>query len=117
MKAILVNEDKSLRWDNVPDPVVGPEDCLVKIEATALNRADLMQREGDYPPPPGCPEWMGLEIAGTIVEVGKVAAEKSKWKEGDKVCALLGGGGYAEYANVKYDIIPGRFLLRNLRTG
>lgn len=105
MKAILVNEDKSLRWDNVPDPVVGPEDCLVKIEATALNRADLMQREGDYPPPPGCPEWMGLEIAGTIVEVGKVAAEKSKWKEGDKVCALLGGGGYAEYANVKYDML------------
>ena len=105
MKAILVNEDKSLRWDNVPDPVVGPEDCLVKIEATALNRADLMQREGDYPPPPGCPEWMGLEIAGTIVKVGKVAAEKSKWKEGDKVCALLGGGGYAEYANVKYDML------------
>ena len=105
MKAILVNDDRSLRWDDVPNPVVGPEDCLVKIEAAALNRADLMQREGDYPPPPGCPDWMGLEIAGTIVEVGPEAAEKSNWKVGDKVCALLGGGGYAEYANVKYDML------------
>ena len=105
MKAILVNDDRSLRWDDVPNPVVGEEDVLVKIEAAALNRADLMQREGDYPPPPGCPEWMGLEIAGTIVEVGAAAAEKSNWKVGDKVCALLGGGGYAEYVNVKYDML------------
>ena len=104
MKAILVNDDKSLRWDNVPDPICGDEDCLVKIEAAALNRADLMQREGDYPPPPGCPEWMGLEIAGTITKIGAVAKEKSNWKIGDKVCALLGGGGYAEYANIKYDM-------------
>lgn len=105
MKAILVNDDQSLRWDNVPDPVCGAEECLIKIEAAALNRADLMQREGDYPPPPGCPKWMGLEIAGTIVEVGAKAAEKSNWKVGDKVCALLGGGGYAQYANVKYDML------------
>ena len=105
MKAILVNDDKTLRWDNVPDPVCGEEDCLVKISAAALNRADLMQREGDYPPPAGCPEWMGLEIAGTIVEMGAVAREKSSYKIGDKVCALLGGGGYAEYANVKYDML------------
>ena len=105
MKAILVNDDRSLRWDNVPDPIVNSEDCLVKIEAAALNRADLMQREGDYPPPPGCPEWMGLEIAGTIVQVGEDVAKKSNWKVGDKVCALLGGGGYAEYVNVKYDML------------
>ncbi len=105
MKAILVNDDRSLRWDDVPNPIVGDEDCLVKIEAAALNRADLMQREGDYPPPPGCPEWMGLEVAGTIVEVGSAVAEKSAWKVGDKVCALLGGGGYAEYVNVKYDML------------
>ena len=105
MKAILVNADRSLRWDNVPDPICGPEDCLVKIEAAALNRADLMQREGDYPPPPGCPEWMGLEIAGTIVEIADGAKKKSNWKVGDKVCALLGGGGYAEYANIKYDML------------
>ena len=80
MKAILVNEDKTLRWDDVADPVLGTDDCLVKIEAAAVNRADLMQREGDYPPPPGCPEWMGLEIAGTIVAVGEGAKAKSGWK-------------------------------------
>ena len=105
MKAILINDDRSLRWDNVPDPVLGNDDCLVKIEAAALNRADLMQREGDYPPPEGCPEWMGLEIAGTIVEVAEGAKAKSNWKVGDKVCALLGGGGYAQYANIKYDML------------
>ena len=105
MKAILVNDDRSLRWDNVPDPILGEDDCLVKIEAAALNRADLMQREGDYPPPAGCPEWMGLEIAGTIVEIADGAKKKSNWKIGDKVCALLGGGGYAQYANVKYDML------------
>ncbi len=105
MKAILINDDKSLRWDDVADPIMGAEDCLVKIEAAALNRADLMQREGDYPPPPGCPEWMGLEIAGTIVQVGEEAARQSSWKVGDKVCALLGGGGYAQYANIKYDML------------
>lgn len=105
MKAILINDDKSLRWDDVPNPILGNDDCLVKIEAAALNRADLMQREGDYPPPAGCPEWMGLEIAGTIVEIADGAKEKSNWKIGDKVCALLGGGGYAEYANVKYDML------------
>ena len=100
MKAVLINEDKSLRWDNVPDPVIGAEEVLVKVEAAALNRADLMQREGNYPPPEGCPEWMGLEIAGTIVEMGEEVAKKSDWKIGDKVCALLGGGGYAEYCAV-----------------
>ncbi len=105
MKAILVNDDRSLRWDNVPDPIMGSEDCLVKIEYAAINRADLMQREGDYPPPPGCPDWMGLEISGEIIEIGEEAKNKSNWKIGDKVCALLGGGGYAEYVNVKYDML------------
>ena len=105
MKAILVNDDKSLRWDNVPDPIMGIDEVLVKIEAAALNRADLMQREGDYPPPAGCPEWMGLEIAGEIVAIGEEAKQKSTYKVGDKVCALLGGGGYAEYVNVKYDML------------
>ena len=100
-----MNEDKSLRWDNVPDPVIKSEEVLVRIEAAALNRADLMQREGDYPPPAGCPEWMGLEIAGEIVEIGAEAGLKSNWTLGDKVCALLGGGGYAEYVSVKYDML------------
>ena len=105
MKAILVNDDKSLRWDEVENPVIKDDKVLVEIHAAALNRADLMQREGDYPPPPGCPEWMGLEIAGVIVEMGDEAKAKSEWKLGDRVCALLGGGGYAEYVSVKYDML------------
>ena len=105
MKAILVNDDRSLRWDNVPDPEIKADEVLVEIHAAALNRADLMQREGDYPPPPGCPEWMGLEIAGVITQMGDEAKAKSNWKVGDKVCALLGGGGYAEYVAVKYDML------------
>ena len=105
MKAILVNDDKSLKWDEVENPIIKPEEVLVEIHAAALNRADLMQREGDYPPPPGCPEWMGLEISGVIIEIGEEARTKSNWKIGDKVCALLGGGGYAEFVAVKYDML------------
>ena len=105
MKAILVKEDRSLVWENVPDPVIKADEVLVKIHYAALNRADLMQRAGDYPPPAGCPEWMGLEIAGEIVEVGPEAAKLSNWKIGDMVCSLLGGGGYAEYVSVKYDML------------
>ena len=104
MKAILVKEGKSLVWDNVSDPVIKPDEVLVKIEYAALNRADLMQREGDYPPPPGCPEWMGLEISGTIIGCGDGLPADCTLKVGDKVCALLGGGGYAEYVAVKYDM-------------
>lgn len=96
MQAILINDDKSLRWDFVPTPEIKDDEVLVKISAAALNRADLMQREGDYPPPPGAPDWMGLEISGVITEIGSIAKEKSAFKVGDKVCALLGGGGYAE---------------------
>jgi NADPH2:quinone reductase len=105
MKAILIDENKSLRWKDVRDPVIKDDEVLVEIHAAALNRADLMQRDGDYPPPLGCPEWMGLEISGIIKEMGAEAKEKSGWKIGDKVCALLGGGGYAEYAAVKYDML------------
>lgn len=105
MKAILVNSDRSLSFTGVPDPIIKPDEVLVKVEYAALNRADLMQREGDYPPPAGCPEWMGLEISGTIVEMGFEAVKKSRHKIGDKVCALLGGGGYAEYAAVRYDML------------
>ena len=105
MKAILIKEDKSLIWSDVPDPQMRVDEVLVKIEAAALNRADLMQRAGDYPPPDGCPEWMGLEVAGEVVRIGAEAAEKSHWALGDKVCALLGGGGYAEYVAVRYDML------------
>ena len=105
MKAILVGENQNLSWSDVPDPVIKSEEVLVEIHYAALNRADLMQRAGDYPPPPGCPEWMGLEVSGVIVEMGEEAKAKSDYKIGDKVCALLGGGGYAEYVAVKYDML------------
>jgi len=102
MKAMLIGENRNLVWSDVPDPVIKDDEVLVKIYAAALNRADLLQREGTYPSPPGCPEWMGLEIAGKIVEVGK---NVTNWKVGDRVCALLGGGGYAEFVAVKYDML------------
>ena len=102
MKAILINENKNLVWSDVADPIIKDDEVLVKIYAAALNRADLLQRQGTYPSPAGCPEWMGLEVAGVIVEVGKAV---TNWKLGDRVCALLGGGGYAEYVAVKYDML------------
>ena len=102
MKAILVDENKNLVWSDVADPIIKDDEVFVKIHAAALNRADLLQRQGKYPSPPGCPEWMGLEIAGVIVEIGKNVAD---WKIGDRVCALLGGGGYAEYVAVKHDML------------
>ena len=102
MKAMLVDENRNLVWSDVADPVISDDEVLVKIYAAALNRADLLQREGKYPSPPGCPEWMGLEIAGKVVQVGK---NVTNWKIGDRVCALLGGGGYAEYVAVKYDML------------
>ena len=105
MKAILVNDDRTLRWDDVPDPVLGERDVLIEIHYAALNRADLLQRAGDYPPPPGAPEWMGLEVSGYIRAMGSEAEAKSPYRIGDAVCALLGGGGYAEYVTVPYDML------------
>lgn len=103
MKAILINKnDQSLSYSDVPNPIVKKGEVLIETYAAALNRADLLQREGSYPPPPGCPEWPGLEVAGIIKEVGEGV---SKWKVGDKVCALLGGGGYAEYVTVPSEMV------------
>lgn len=97
MKAMLVDESRNLVWSEVPDPVAGDSEVLIEIHAAALNRADLLQRQGTYPSPKGCPPWMGLEVAGKIIETGKAV---TRWKVGDDVCALLGGGGYAEYVAV-----------------
>ena len=92
MHAILVDERQALVWAEVPDPAPKAGEIVVDVQATALNRADLMQRAGNYPPPPGWPEWMGLEVAGVVSH----APAGGRWKVGDRVCALLGGGGYAE---------------------
>jgi NADPH:quinone reductase len=105
MKAIITGKDRSLKWQDVPDPIMGDDEVLIEVHAAALNRADLMQRNGEYPPPPGCPEWMGLEVSGIVKKIGKKALEESSWKTGDQVCALLGGGGYAEYAAVRHDML------------
>ncbi len=103
MKAIVINkQDQSLSYTDVPNPVLKAGEVIIEVYAAALNRADLLQREGNYPPPPGCPEWPGLEVAGVIKEVG---AGVTKWKVGDKVCALLGGGGYAEYVSVPAEMV------------
>jgi len=96
MHAVLIAADQSLVWSEVPDPTPGPGDVVIDVHAAALNRADLMQRAGHYPPPPGWPEWMGLEVAGVISH----APAGGRFRPGDQVCALLGGGGYAEKAAV-----------------
>ncbi|WP_409330121.1 NAD(P)H-quinone oxidoreductase [Trujillonella humicola] len=80
-------------WGEVPDPVCGPGEVVVDVVATAVNRADLLQRQGLYPPPPGASEVLGLECSGIVSEVG---AGVTGWRVGDEVCALLAGGGYAE---------------------
>ena len=84
---VLVPEERA-----VPSPGAG--EVLVKIAAAGINRPDVMQREGKYPPPPGAPDIPGLELAGEVVALGEGV---KRWKVGDKVCALVPGGGYAEY--------------------
>ena len=103
MRAITVDPDtRSLAWENVPDPECGREEVLVDIHATAVNRADLLQRTGNYPPPPGAPPYMGLEMSGVVAEVG---AAVSGWHPGDRVCALLSGGGYGERVAVPHRLL------------
>ena len=103
MKAIVINkEDKSLSYTEVPDPVLKDGELLIEVHAAAINRADLLQREGTYPPPAGCPEYPGLEVSGIVKEI---TPKVKKFKAGDKVCALLGGGGYAEYVAITEDMV------------
>ncbi len=100
MYAITTGEDKHLYWSEVADPVIKDDEVLLEVHAAALNRADLLQRAGQYPPPPGWPDRFGLEAAGKIVAVGKDVEKEGRWHVGDEVCALLGSGGYAEYVAV-----------------
>src|SRR4051794_33433268 len=96
MKAVVITEfggPEVLQLRDVPDPVVGPGEVVIDVAATAVNRADLLQRAGHYPPPAGAPAWPGLECSGTISALG---AGVLHWNLGDQVCALLSGGGYAE---------------------
>lgn len=94
MKAIQIQSDQSLSWDTVTDlPAPTGNHLSIQVKTTAVNRADLMQRKGLYPPPPGASDILGLECAGEVIAVGP---DVTGWKAGDRVCALLSGGGYAE---------------------
>jgi putative PIG3 family NAD(P)H quinone oxidoreductase len=93
MRAILVTEHHALTLGDAPRPVMGPHDLRIAVRATAVNRADLLQRAGRYPPPPGASEILGLECAGVVAETG---ADVRGWNVGERAMALLPGGGYAE---------------------
>lgn len=101
MYAMTVDAGQNLCWAEVPDPVAGPGEVLIEVHAAALNRADLLQRAGKYPSPPGWPERMGLEVGGLVLS----APAGSRWVPGNKVCALLGGGGYGEKINVPENMV------------
>jgi NADPH:quinone reductase len=115
MKAVAISAfgpPENLRVVEVPTPVPGPGEILVRVEAAGVNRPDILQRLGHYPPPPGVSDLPGLEVAGTIASVGP---DVERWHEGDSVCALVAGGGYAEYC-----IVPAPQALplpRGLRPG
>ena len=98
MEAIEIEGGKgpaaALRTAEMPTPRPRPGEILIAVEAAGVNRPDIVQRNGAYPPPPGAPQTLGLEVAGEVVEGA------GRWKTGDRVCALLGGGGYAQYAAV-----------------
>ena len=105
MKAMLIDAQRNLVWTDVQEPVLKHGDVLVEIHAAALNRADLLQRKGTYPSPAGWPEWMGLELAGIITELSPEAEANGRWKIGDEVCALVGGGAYAERIAVPHELL------------
>lgn len=95
MRRIVHAKDAPLSIAEAPVPEPGAGQILIRVAAAGVNRPDLAQRAGFYPPPPGAPETLGLEVAGEIIAIG---AGVTRWKVGDQVCALLAGGGYAEYA-------------------
>jgi len=100
MRAVVITEPGGphvLEVREVPDAVAGPGEVLVRVAAAGLNRADILQRQGNYPPPAGASEYLGMEVSGTIETLGEDVAG---WSVGDEVCALLSGGGYAELVAV-----------------
>jgi putative PIG3 family NAD(P)H quinone oxidoreductase len=97
MHAIVAESADRLTWREVSDVTPGAAEVVVKVSAAGINRADLLQAAGKYPPPPGASETLGLEVAGTIAEVGEHVGQ---WSIGQPVCALLSGGGYAEFVAV-----------------
>lgn len=92
-----------LRIGEIEKPKIGAEEILIRVRAAGVNRADIMQREGKYPPPPGASPILGLEVAGVVEQVGEKVIDR--FHIGDRVCALLGGGGYAEYVAIHADCV------------
>ena len=97
MYAIVAESSDQLLWREVPDVQPGHGEVLIKVSAAGVNRADLLQAAGKYPPPPGASDILGLEVSGVVAAVGDGVSE---WNVGQEVCALLAGGGYAEYVAV-----------------
>lgn len=101
MHAMILDDNRDFRWAEVPTPVRKPNEVLIQVAAAAVNRADLMQKDGCYSSPPDWPQWCGLEAAGMVLE----APTDSPFRTGDKVCALLGGGGYSEIVAVPSEMV------------
>ncbi len=97
MRAIVAESPERLSWQEVPDASAAPGEVLIKVTAAGVNRADVLQAAGKYPPPPGASEIIGMEVSGVVADVG---ADVTEWVAGQEVCALLAGGGYAEYVAV-----------------
>jgi putative PIG3 family NAD(P)H quinone oxidoreductase len=97
MRAIVAESSDQLSWQEIPDVSPGPGEVLIKVAAAGVNRADVLQAAGRYPPPPGVSETIGMEVAGVVAEA---SSDVTKWSVGQEVCALLAGGGYAEYVAV-----------------
>src|SRR6201996_4446917 len=93
MHAIVAESSEQLVWQEIPDVSAGPGEVVIKVAAAGVNRADVLQAAGNYPPPPGASEIIGMEVSGVVAEVGPGVSE---WCVGQEVCALLAGGGYAE---------------------
>ncbi|OBH24856.1 NAD(P)H-quinone oxidoreductase [Mycobacterium sp. E342] len=97
MRAIVAESPDRLSWQDVPDVSAGPGEVLIQVAAAGVNRADLLQAAGKYPPPPGASDIIGMEVSGVVAETGEGVTD---WTVGQHVCALLAGGGYAEYVAV-----------------
>src|SRR6185312_6592291 len=105
MKAILLKEPGAayrLALGDLPKPEPGPREILIKVAAAGVNRADLHQAHGAYPPPPGAPDTLGMEVSGHVAAMGE---DSAPYKVGDAVAALMGGGGYAEYALARTECV------------
>ena len=101
MKAVQLNKSKELFIGKYPIPEIGENDLLVKVQATAINRADLLQKHGQYPVPKGASPILGLEMSGTVEKIGPKVTD---YQIGDRVCGLLPGGGYAEYVSIPSEL-------------